>query len=302
MHIKLTDFGSARINLISSEDSSKITSSDKLNDTSKRYSFVGTCEYCSPELLNDRLASQKSDIWAIACILFQLLTLKVPFKGANEYLTFQLILKCNVTYPDSFPSQARDLVSKILILNSDKRPTLAEIRKHSFFYGTDWDNYMDTVPPLEYSSTTNMIMRSLTSSESISNMEMKLIGSNASSGSRLLQPNDSLVSLNSFATVHYASLLKPSEIVVFYGLVVNKKLLQSKKYLLLLTTLKRLLFVDPTSTIIRKEYHSIEQEPLFKNINHFELFVSEQKFVLQTPNNNANEWVRNIKSVFNPGT
>ena len=65
-HIKITDFGSAIMldRLDIKEGKSVYT---------RRSSFVGTAEYCSPELLNDQRCMQKSDIWAIGCILFQMI-------------------------------------------------------------------------------------------------------------------------------------------------------------------------------------------------------------------------------------
>ena len=57
--------------------------------TTRSGSFVGTAEYCSPELLNDRAATTSSDIWALGCILFQMLVGMPPMQGPNEYQTFQ---------------------------------------------------------------------------------------------------------------------------------------------------------------------------------------------------------------------
>ncbi|KAJ3025137.1 pkb-activating kinase-like protein, partial [Rhizophlyctis rosea] len=92
MHIKITDFGTAKIKKPSdpSTSSSSSTTPDS-EPTKQRNSFVGTAEYCSPELLNDRQATESSDIWAIGCILYQLLSGKPPFRASNDYQTFQKI-------------------------------------------------------------------------------------------------------------------------------------------------------------------------------------------------------------------
>jgi 3-phosphoinositide dependent protein kinase-1 len=65
-HIKITDFGSAIM-----LDKIEITQGDEKSQ--RRSSFVGTAEYCSPELLNEQRCTAASDIWALACIIFQML-------------------------------------------------------------------------------------------------------------------------------------------------------------------------------------------------------------------------------------
>lgn len=108
---------------------------------------MGTAEYCSPELLNDRAASKSSDIWAIGCILYHLLAGKPPFKGGNEYQTFQRIIKLEYSFPDGFPESALDLIQRILVLDAAKRPTLEEIQRHRFFDGVDWANIHEKPAP-----------------------------------------------------------------------------------------------------------------------------------------------------------
>ena len=46
-------------------------------------SKVGTPYYLSPEVCEDRPYNQKSDIWALGCILYELCTQKHPFEAKN---------------------------------------------------------------------------------------------------------------------------------------------------------------------------------------------------------------------------
>ena len=46
-------------------------------------SKVGTPYYLSPEVCEDRPYNNKSDIWSLGCILYELCTLKHPFEAKN---------------------------------------------------------------------------------------------------------------------------------------------------------------------------------------------------------------------------
>ena len=84
MHILLTDFGSA-----------KILSPDQPADVGiggRRNSFVGTAQYVSPEILTNSGSSPASDLWALGCIIYQMVTGIPPFQGNSEYLIFQKVL------------------------------------------------------------------------------------------------------------------------------------------------------------------------------------------------------------------
>ena len=54
----------------------------------RRGTFVGTAYYVSPEMLKQNVAGPASDIWALGCIIFRMLTGDVPFSGTTDYLTF----------------------------------------------------------------------------------------------------------------------------------------------------------------------------------------------------------------------
>ncbi|KAG0214734.1 pkb-activating kinase-like protein [Mortierella sp. NVP41] len=132
MYVKLTDFGTAKM-LEPSEDG---TESDRAN------SFVGTAEYVSPELLTEKAACKSSDLWALGCIIYQLLAGRPPFKGSNEYQTFQKIVKLEYTFPAGFPQTAMDLVSRLLVHDPNERlganNTIDQLKQHPFFDGVEW--------------------------------------------------------------------------------------------------------------------------------------------------------------------
>ena len=74
MHMKLTDFGTAK--LLGNESKMRTES------------FVGTMEYLSPEMINEKLVSPKADIWAIGCIIYQSICGRFLFSYLFIYLFF----------------------------------------------------------------------------------------------------------------------------------------------------------------------------------------------------------------------
>lgn len=134
MHVKITDFGTAKLLDNASSNGSILDGAnmDRAN------SFVGTAEYVSPELLTDKNACKSSDLWAFGCIIYQLLAGRPPFKASNEYLTFQKIVALEYTFPEGFPEVAKDLVERLLVLDPMKRLPIEHIKNHQFFDGVAW--------------------------------------------------------------------------------------------------------------------------------------------------------------------
>src|SRR3989338_6161775 len=109
MHLKLTDFGTSK----------QLEGSDTL---ARSNSFVGTAEYVCPELLNVKETSAASDLWALGVIVYQLLTGRMPFHGATQYLTFQNVLNRRLLFPQqSFDPDAKDLIEKLLQVDPTSR-------------------------------------------------------------------------------------------------------------------------------------------------------------------------------------
>ncbi|KAM8999736.1 3-phosphoinositide-dependent protein kinase 1-like [Sarcophilus harrisii] len=133
MHIQITDFGSAKI-------------LDPGNPQARCNSFVGTAYYLSPELLLDKSAGKSSDLWALGCVLYFLVTEMPPFQARNEYLLFQKILKGAFDFPDNFFPTVKDLVEKLLVLDPRNRLGCEEmggygpLKAHPIFENVSWDH------------------------------------------------------------------------------------------------------------------------------------------------------------------
>ncbi|RYP92423.1 hypothetical protein DL770_001440 [Monosporascus sp. CRB-9-2] len=137
MHVKITDFGTARLltdpRAPPGQESSQ--RGKEQQDDSRAASFVGTAEYVSPELLTNKNACKASDLWAFGCIIYQLLAGRPPFKAGSEYLTFQKIVNLEYEFPPGFPPAARDLVERCLVLDPARRLAIEHIKNHEFFAG-----------------------------------------------------------------------------------------------------------------------------------------------------------------------
>lgn len=70
-HAYLTDFGIAK-------------PPEALEHLTKTGSTVGTTGYLSPEQIQGGEAGPRSDLYALGCLVFEMLTGKAPFKGENE--------------------------------------------------------------------------------------------------------------------------------------------------------------------------------------------------------------------------
>lgn len=121
--LKITDFGVSSMK-------GGVSGSDLL------YTACGTPYYCAPEIINgaeEGYSGVKIDAWSCGIILFLLLTGTLPFQNEDMTKLYEQINQCKVEYPSWMPIEAKDLISHLLEKDPDRRFSLEQVKKHSWF-------------------------------------------------------------------------------------------------------------------------------------------------------------------------
>ena len=136
--LKLVDFGTAKDEF----EPSLIPSGNSSNQGRKVFQhYVGTPHYMPPECIRNKGSTYKTDVWAIGCILFQLITGFPPFLGASDYLIFKKALETDPTFPEFFDwGSAKDLISRMMTRDVDQRYSLQDVKNHEYLKDIDWNN------------------------------------------------------------------------------------------------------------------------------------------------------------------
>ena len=131
-----------------------------LEGTSHAITFIGTPYYVSPEMCQNKPYNEKSDIWALGCILYELITFCHPFTASNQAALFIKILHGNYTpLPEKTSKDLVNMVKFILQKNFNKRPSMKDIiTSKTFMFHAQrlgLDNDINEVINIQKSSTIN---------------------------------------------------------------------------------------------------------------------------------------------------
>jgi NIMA (never in mitosis gene a)-related kinase len=90
--------------------------------------YVGTPYYLSPEICEEQPYNEKSDIWALGIILYEMCTFKKPFNAANQFALTLKILKGKFDpIPSSYSQDLKNLIDYLLQKNYRLRPSIFKI-------------------------------------------------------------------------------------------------------------------------------------------------------------------------------
>jgi len=111
--VKLGDFGIAKM----------------LNTTNQMVkTMVGTPYYLSPEIVEGKKYSFKSDIWSMGILLYEMCTLKPPFDANSlQYLALKIVNGKYTPIPSHYSKEMKNLVTAMLSRDPAKRPRVHDI-------------------------------------------------------------------------------------------------------------------------------------------------------------------------------
>ncbi|XP_063280360.1 serine/threonine-protein kinase Nek1 isoform X10 [Prinia subflava] len=116
--IQLGDFGIARV----------------LNSTAElARTCIGTPYYLSPEICQNKPYNNKSDIWALGCVLYEMCTLKYAFEAGNmKNLVLKIISGPFPPVSMHYSYDLRNLLSQLFKRNPRNRPSVNSILEKNF--------------------------------------------------------------------------------------------------------------------------------------------------------------------------
>ncbi|KAM7347076.1 nek2 [Cochliomyia hominivorax] len=113
---KLGDFGLARM----------LRRNESFAET-----FVGTPYYMSPEIVKGSKYDRKSDVWAVGCLIYEMCSLRPPFKGREfTQLSANISIGKFNSIPDIYSNDLQEIIGFMLEVENEQRPSIEVISRH----------------------------------------------------------------------------------------------------------------------------------------------------------------------------
>ena len=114
-NIKLGDFGLSRI---------------LTHESSFAYSHVGTPYYMSPEQIEETKYNEKSDIWSLGCLLYEMAALRPPFQAKNQIMLGMRIKSGKIERINkAYSEELWKSICWMMNINYEKRPSTKDLMK-----------------------------------------------------------------------------------------------------------------------------------------------------------------------------
>eukprot|EP00002_Diphylleia_rotans_P037794 TRINITY_DN848_c0_g1_i4.p1 TRINITY_DN848_c0_g1~~TRINITY_DN848_c0_g1_i4.p1 ORF type:complete len:300 (-),score=60.68 TRINITY_DN848_c0_g1_i4:1712-2611(-) len=113
--LKLADFGVAKI----------------MKGAEYVHTSIGTPYYLSPEQWKDQPYNEKTDMWSLGIILYEMTALRLPFQGMNiNDLSRNVVTGTLPRLPGFASLELQNLITRLLMKNPKVRPSADELLEH----------------------------------------------------------------------------------------------------------------------------------------------------------------------------
>lgn len=87
------------------------------------YTQTGTPYYASPEVWKDKPYDSKSDIWSLGCVIYEMCTLKPPFRAEDMDGLYKKVIKGQYSKIGSeYSDSLCNVIYSMLKVNPSNRP------------------------------------------------------------------------------------------------------------------------------------------------------------------------------------
>ncbi|CAI2165049.1 12774_t:CDS:10 [Funneliformis geosporum] len=123
--------------------------SGKRQNRQSSKALLGTPDYLAPELLLGIGHTTAVDWWSLGVCLFEFLIGYPPFNDDTPQAIFRNILNHDIQWPPEgfLSAEAKDLITKLLNQDPEKRPSVLEIKSHTFFKDVNWEHIRQQAAP-----------------------------------------------------------------------------------------------------------------------------------------------------------
>lgn len=337
MHIKLADFGSAIIlndpdleapaftgtpeyvspEMISSCGATNVefssSSSGSSSDNEKEVNHKEN-QRCSHEITQQSELSDFPDLsylmdyWALGCVVYQMLSGRLPFRAdkySHQFDVFSKVRSLDYSFPERFDTEAKDLVQKLLILEPSERlgsPATGgpdSLRQHPFFKDVNWDTLITSEPPklipnlepLEHNDWDKVPVGYTASQKYFLSQELALAASQITERLR-----DELLKNQSAENTFHRFVR--GRLIVKQGILYKRRGLFARKRVFLLTEGPHLFYVDPDAMAAKGEvpwsnFLRVER----RNSKIFSIIVPNRIYYLEDPSGHSQEWIEKLRQV-----
>ena len=156
-YVKVVDFGLAK--LTEGMQEQRLPNQAQTIVRTEPRTLMGTVKYMSPEQLREETVDERTDVWSLGVVLYEMLTGSTPFEARSRNDSVASILKtepAQLTFPEELPVRYREIVTKALEKNCDERyqttsKLISDLSSLKREIERDAENNSATVGPLKSS-------------------------------------------------------------------------------------------------------------------------------------------------------